>query len=396
MNEAEIVAQQFRQRPHFSVHAHFLQLRSPKILEGMFEHARHFPGRRGHARDRHDRMAIDLQALCPRDRKQPCCPRSRADRRPRERRPRNLKARMVVASVCGTPQAETFVFTIAGVVASKPLRRNTDGKSSLPPEETWSSATRFVFLLARPLPVTLGLVRIHLAHLLQKIARVRPGNIRGSRPLAVTLLRPPRRRLDWTLCAFRHERIYEILGAKASRARTAAKIAFQAHPRITRRDTLPSRVARDRRIGEPWVQTTEGSPARAQSMSNEIPLRTDDLRAPQDQRPVIPSRGGDDRGISRRDESSRNENPSSHRRPSRASGTAGTPPSSHTPVAITITSTTPLGLPVNCPSANIHRCHDWPGVLSSFGPLSSAFRCMAKLFRLVQATATARPLNSKP
>ncbi len=60
-HETKIIAQQFGKRAHFSVHAHFLQLRPSKILKRMFEHTRHFPRRRRHARDRHDRVAIDFQ-----------------------------------------------------------------------------------------------------------------------------------------------------------------------------------------------------------------------------------------------------------------------------------------------------------------------------------------------
>ena len=63
MDEAEIVAQQFRKRAHFAVHTHFLQLRATEKLEGMFEDARHFPRCCRHASNRHDRMPIDFQHL---------------------------------------------------------------------------------------------------------------------------------------------------------------------------------------------------------------------------------------------------------------------------------------------------------------------------------------------
>ena len=59
--ESKIVAQQFRQRAHFSIHAHLLQLRAAEKLKRMFEHARHFPRRRRDTGDRHDGMTIDFQ-----------------------------------------------------------------------------------------------------------------------------------------------------------------------------------------------------------------------------------------------------------------------------------------------------------------------------------------------
>jgi hypothetical protein len=60
-DEPEIVAQQFRERAHFPVDAHLLQLGAPEKLERMLEDARHFPRRRRHSRDRHDGMPVDLE-----------------------------------------------------------------------------------------------------------------------------------------------------------------------------------------------------------------------------------------------------------------------------------------------------------------------------------------------
>src|SRR5204863_8745374 len=59
--KAEIVPQQFRKRPNFSVNTHLLQLSTPEKLKRMLKHARHFPCRRRNACNGHDRMAIDLQ-----------------------------------------------------------------------------------------------------------------------------------------------------------------------------------------------------------------------------------------------------------------------------------------------------------------------------------------------
>jgi hypothetical protein len=53
-----------------------------------------------------------------------------------------------------------------------------------------------VHLLAGALPVTLGLIRIHLAHFFEQILRVRARNIGRARPTAVTLFRPPWHRFD--------------------------------------------------------------------------------------------------------------------------------------------------------------------------------------------------------
>src|SRR2546429_3397923 len=53
-----------------------------------------------------------------------------------------------------------------------------------------------VHLLAGALPVTLGLIRIYLAHFFEQILRVRARNIGRARPTAVTLFRPPWHRFD--------------------------------------------------------------------------------------------------------------------------------------------------------------------------------------------------------
>jgi len=50
--------------------------------------------------------------------------------------------------------------------------------------------------LAGALPVTLGLIRIYLAHFFEQILRVRARNIGRARPTAVTLFRPPWHRFD--------------------------------------------------------------------------------------------------------------------------------------------------------------------------------------------------------
>ena len=60
-DESEIIAQQFRKRAHFAVHAHLLQLGAPEKLERMLEDARHFPRCRRHPRDRHDGVPVDLE-----------------------------------------------------------------------------------------------------------------------------------------------------------------------------------------------------------------------------------------------------------------------------------------------------------------------------------------------
>jgi LysM repeat protein len=58
--------------------------------------------------------------------------------------------------------------------------------------------------LSRALAIALGLIGIDLAHFFKEIFRVRPGNVRRPRPAVITLLRPPRSRIDWLLSALRH------------------------------------------------------------------------------------------------------------------------------------------------------------------------------------------------
>ena len=60
-DEAEIVAQQLRKRAHLAVEAHLLELAAAVKLKRMLEHARHFPSRGRHARDRHERVLVDLE-----------------------------------------------------------------------------------------------------------------------------------------------------------------------------------------------------------------------------------------------------------------------------------------------------------------------------------------------
>ena len=65
-------------------------------------------------------------------------------------------------------------------------------------------------LLAGSLAVTPGLIRIHLAHALEEILRVRLLNIGGFRPSAVALLRAPWSGTHGSLRPIRHGETLEL------------------------------------------------------------------------------------------------------------------------------------------------------------------------------------------
>ena len=137
-DEAKIIPQQFRKRAHFSVHTHFLQLRAPEKLKRMLEHARHFPRRRRHARDRHDRMPIDLEHFI-----RAIVNNGVAGRGAPISRHQHSAAKLKREDGGGFRRHPRWVLLPAiksrRTGARKPRRRSNAGKSSLAPDTLWSN-----------------------------------------------------------------------------------------------------------------------------------------------------------------------------------------------------------------------------------------------------------------
>src|SRR5215813_10662586 len=83
------------------------------------------------------------------------------------------------------------------------MRVNPDGEARM--ENRLQNRAPVCPLLAGALPVTLRLIRIYLTHFFEEILRVRTRDIGRARPIAATLLRPPRRRFDRLLNALWHQ-----------------------------------------------------------------------------------------------------------------------------------------------------------------------------------------------
>src|SRR5450432_2931912 len=98
--------------------------------------------------------------------------------------------------------------------ARAPLRGATRDAAKAPGNQTRLRLTDRS--LAGALPVALRLVRIHLAHLLQQIARVRLGNVWGFGSAAVTLLRSPRHGRDRFFRPFWHEKTLPLMRQNAN------------------------------------------------------------------------------------------------------------------------------------------------------------------------------------
>src|SRR2546421_4920674 len=91
--------------------------------------------------------------------------------------------------------------------------------------------------LARALAVTLRLVRIHLAHLLEQVSRIRPRDVGRTRTIAIPLLRPPwHRRLLHALRHIKKVRDKSLKGKLSARGRlaSAARKCQSASPCIAR------------------------------------------------------------------------------------------------------------------------------------------------------------------
>src|ERR1044071_2991862 len=76
--------------------------------------------------------------------------------------------------------------------------------------------------LASALPVALRLVRIHLTHFLQQIARVRLRNVRRFGPAAIALFGPPRYGRHRFFRPFWHAKRLPFLGQNANWHRLAS------------------------------------------------------------------------------------------------------------------------------------------------------------------------------
>ena len=153
----------------------------------MFEHARHFPGRRRHARDRHDRVPIDLQhfvrAIVNHRVAGGRAPIARHQHAARELEGEN-RGRLGLRADARSTAIEAAIGPMADRTyeAVPPQERRKIGHA---PRLTSRSS------LAGALAIALRLVRIHLAHFLQQIARVRLGNVGRFRPAAIALVAAP-------------------------------------------------------------------------------------------------------------------------------------------------------------------------------------------------------------
>ncbi len=215
-DKTEIVAQEFGQGADFPVHTHFLQLGAPKVLERMFEHAGHFPGRRRNTCYGHDRMPIDFQDFVG----------SIVDHRAASRG----------TTIAGHEHAAAkFECHDSGRFGLRPMARTggrlgdrrRSGEQTSPSQERGKILARAgnhlvkrhdepLPSLARALAIAFGLIRIHFAHFLEQILRVGPGDIRRSRTAPVPLLWRPWNRIDRSFGALRHGEIYEKTAVKAS------------------------------------------------------------------------------------------------------------------------------------------------------------------------------------